>query len=61
MESGNIRVNSIDPGILRCGLRARLYPGEDPRGLPDPETVTGKYLYLLGPDSKGVTGRSFVL
>jgi len=56
-ESSNLRVNSIDPGILRTGLRARLYPGEDPNDLPPPETVTASYLYLLGPDSQGVTGQ----
>jgi NAD(P)-dependent dehydrogenase (short-subunit alcohol dehydrogenase family) len=55
-DSSTIRVNSIDPGIVRTGLRARLYPGEDPGGLPGPETVSGKYLYLLGPDSTDVTG-----
>jgi NAD(P)-dependent dehydrogenase (short-subunit alcohol dehydrogenase family) len=57
--SGNIRVNSIDPGILRTGLRTRLYPAEDPQGVPPPETATARYLYLLGPDSRGVTGRAF--
>lgn len=57
--SRNIRANSIDPGILRTGLRARLYPGEDPASLPGPETVTDKYLYLLGPDAKAVTGQGF--
>lgn len=56
-DSSNIRVNSIDPGVVRTGLRARLYPGEDPASLPGPETVAGKYLYLLGPDARGVTGR----
>jgi len=56
--SSNIRINSLDPGIVRTGLRARLYPGEDPTALPAPETVTGKYLYLLGPDAKGTTGQS---
>jgi len=56
-DSGKIRVNSIDPGIVRTGLRARLYPGENPAALPDPETVTGSYLYLLGPDATGVTGQ----
>jgi NAD(P)-dependent dehydrogenase (short-subunit alcohol dehydrogenase family) len=56
---GKIRVNSIDPGIVRTGLRARLYPGEDPSSLPGAETVTNKYLYLLGPDAKGVTGEGF--
>jgi NAD(P)-dependent dehydrogenase (short-subunit alcohol dehydrogenase family) len=56
--SSNIRINSLDPGIVRTGLRARLYPGEDPTALPAPETVTGKYLYLLGPDAKGTTAQS---
>lgn len=57
-EASAIRVNSIDPGVVRTGLRARLYPAEDPRGLPPAQTVTPRYLYLLGPDSKGVTGVS---
>jgi len=55
LDSSNIRVNGIDPGGVRTGLRARLYPGEDPGRLPDAETVTGSYLYLLGPDALGVT------
>lgn len=55
--STNIRVNSIDPGVVRTALRARLYPGEDPAGLPGPETVAGKYLYLLGPDARDVSGQ----
>ena len=57
-DSGNLRFNSIDPGIVRTGLRARLYPGEDPSGLPGPDTVADKYLYLLGSDSTEVTGRA---
>jgi len=56
-HSSSIRVNSVDPGVVRTGLRARLYPGEDPSHLPPPESATGRYLYLLGPDAKGVTGR----
>lgn len=57
-DSSAIRVNSIDPGIVRTGLRARLYPAEDPSDLPAPETVAARYLYLLGPDAKGVNGQS---
>jgi NAD(P)-dependent dehydrogenase (short-subunit alcohol dehydrogenase family) len=57
-DSSSVRVNSIDPGIVRTGLRARLYPGENPASLPDPHTVTTKYLYLLGPDGRGTTGQS---
>jgi NAD(P)-dependent dehydrogenase (short-subunit alcohol dehydrogenase family) len=55
-EGGKIRVNSIDPGILRTGLRVRLYPGENPEANPSPETVTGAYVRLLGPRGHGTTG-----
>lgn len=55
-EGGRIRVNSIDPGILRTGLRVRLYPGENPEGNPLPETIVGDYLRLLGPQGRGITG-----
>lgn len=44
-----IRVASLDPGVLRTGLRARLYPGEDPFTLPAPETAAPRYLQLLAP------------
>ncbi len=57
--STRIRVNSIDPGIVRTALRAGLYPAENPQNLPDPATVTPGYLWLLGADSKGITGQAF--
>lgn len=52
-----IRVNGIDPGQVRTGLTLRAYPGRDPEEWADPEAVLASYLYLLGPDSKGVTGQ----
>jgi len=60
-DNSGIRVNGIDPGVVRSGLRARLYPGEDPARLPDAEAVTESYLYLLGPDAAGVSGRRLAL
>lgn len=54
-----VRVNSINPGAVRTGMRTRAYPGEDPNALPKPDAILATYLYLLGPDSKGVTGRQF--
>lgn len=54
-----IRVNSINPGATRTSMRARAYPGEDPNTLPNPSDILGTYLYLLGPDSKGVNGQQF--
>ena len=55
----NIRVNAINPGPTRTAMRAAAYPAEDPGRLKTPEDILGVYLYLLGPDSRGVTGRSF--
>ncbi|MCW8919363.1 MAG: YciK family oxidoreductase [Gammaproteobacteria bacterium] len=54
-----VRANSINPGAVRTAMRARAYPGEDPNTLPRPEQILVTYLYLLGPDSKGVSGRQF--
>ncbi len=40
-------------------FRAAAYPGEVPDALPAPDQVVGPFLYLLGPESRGVTGRRF--
>jgi len=55
----NIRVNVINPGATRTSMRAAAYPAEDPEHLKTPEEILGAYLYLLGPDSRGITGRSY--
>jgi NAD(P)-dependent dehydrogenase (short-subunit alcohol dehydrogenase family) len=55
----NIRVNSLNPGRARTMMRRQAYPAEDINTLPLPETLTGPYIALLGPASKGVTGRTF--
>lgn len=55
---GRIRVNCVNPGRTRTSMRAAAYPGEDPASLLTPEQILAPYLYLLGPDSHGVTGQS---
>lgn len=54
-----IRVNSLDPGAVHTRLRTSAFPAEDNTTLPRPEAVMGTYLYLMGPDSRGVTGQRF--
>ncbi len=54
-----VRGNSLDPGPVRTALRAQAYPLEDPSRLPSPESIMPVYLYLMGPDSQGVTGQAF--
>jgi NAD(P)-dependent dehydrogenase (short-subunit alcohol dehydrogenase family) len=54
-----VRVNSIDPGPVATPLRALAYPGEDPASLAAPQDVVLPFLYLLGPDSRGISGEQF--
>lgn len=54
-----VRANSVNPGATRTDMRAKAYPGEDPLTLPTPEAIMPVYLYLMGPDSKGVNGKAF--
>jgi NAD(P)-dependent dehydrogenase (short-subunit alcohol dehydrogenase family) len=41
-----IRVNLLDPGVVRTRLRAQAYPGEDPTIHPLPETIAGAFVEL---------------
>jgi len=54
-----IRVNAINPGGTRTNMRASAYPGENPQSVKAPEELMPLYLYLLGPDSAGISGQSF--
>lgn len=53
-----LRCNSLDPGILNTAMRRALYPAENPARNPPPESVTPSFLYLLGPESRGISGQS---
>jgi NAD(P)-dependent dehydrogenase (short-subunit alcohol dehydrogenase family) len=53
----NIRSNSVNPGAMRTPMRAAAYPGEDPATVIQPEQVLGPFLFLLGPESRGISGR----
>ena len=55
----SVRSNSVNPGATRTSMRAMAYPGENPQNNPEPEAIMPVYLYLMGPDSKGVNGQAF--
>ena len=57
-EHGSIRVNCINPGPVRTAMRRAAYPAEDRDALKTAEEILPTYMYLLGPDSKGITGES---
>ncbi len=58
LENTSVRVNCINPGATRTNMRAAAYPGEDPLTLKTPEEIMPAYCYLMGKDSKGITGQS---
>ncbi|MGP9497985.1 MULTISPECIES: YciK family oxidoreductase [unclassified Halomonas] len=55
----NIRVNTLNPGATRTQMRRSAYPGEDPATLRMPNDIMPTYLWLMGPDSAGVSGQKF--
>jgi len=54
-----VRVNSLNPGKVRTNMRLQAYPAEDRSTLPEAHTIVAPYLFLLGPDSRGITGETF--
>lgn len=56
---GHLRVNCINPGGTRTGMRASAFPTEDPQKLKTPAEIMPLYLWLMGDDSRRKTGTSF--
>ena len=46
VEKTAIRVNLLEPGVVRTAMRAQAFPGEDPMSLPPPEAVTDIFVEL---------------
>ncbi len=46
LEQTRVRVNLLDPGRIRTGMRAEAYPGEDPETLPAPDTIGPAFVKL---------------
>jgi NAD(P)-dependent dehydrogenase (short-subunit alcohol dehydrogenase family) len=54
-----VRVNTLNPGRARTNMRRQAYPAEAIENVPQPESLTGPYVALLGPASRGVSGQAF--
>ena len=46
MEKTNLCINLYDPGATRTQMRARAYPGEDPKILKDPDRIAKDILKI---------------
>ncbi len=57
-EHTSLRVNCINPGATRTKMRLAAYPAEDRDALKTPLDIMPAYIYLLGPESQGVTRQS---
>ncbi|MCG3763026.1 YciK family oxidoreductase [Vibrio cincinnatiensis] len=57
LSETTIRVNAINPGATRTGMRAKAYPAEDVNQLKKPEEIIPLYLYLMAPESQSVHGQ----
>lgn len=56
-----LKINLVDPGIVRTRLRAEAFPGEDPLLHPAPDAITDIFVDLAAPDCQrtGETVRAY--
>lgn len=56
-----IRVNSVDVGPIRTGMRTLNFPGENPNTVARPEALVGPFLFYLSDAAAQRTGEHLVL
>jgi NAD(P)-dependent dehydrogenase (short-subunit alcohol dehydrogenase family) len=60
-HAGRPRMNVLVPGPIASPQRLRSHPAEDRSRLRTPEEAARAFLYLLGPEGRGASGRTFEL
>lgn len=55
----NLRINTLIPGAVDTPQRTQTHPGSNNRLLPKPADLMKTYLFLMGPNSVGITGKTF--
>ena len=58
-QARNLRINVVVPGPIRSPLRSKTHPGQARDEVPAPDTVVPYFLFLLGPDGRGISGQIF--
>jgi NAD(P)-dependent dehydrogenase (short-subunit alcohol dehydrogenase family) len=58
-NTSNIRANSLNPRATNTRMRRAAYPAEPHTQNPAPEDIMAAYLFLIGEDSAGITGKAF--
>ena len=54
-----VRVNTVNPGPCATAMRKQAFPAEDQASLATPEDIMNVYLYLMGDDSRDISGQQF--
>jgi NAD(P)-dependent dehydrogenase (short-subunit alcohol dehydrogenase family) len=49
LEKTDVKVNLLDPGVVRTEMRAQLMPGDDPDTLPPPEALGPLFVEMAEP------------
>jgi NAD(P)-dependent dehydrogenase (short-subunit alcohol dehydrogenase family) len=60
-QAGKPRINVLIPGPIASPQRARSHPGEDQTRLRTPQDAANAFLYLLGAESAGLSGKTLEL
>jgi NAD(P)-dependent dehydrogenase (short-subunit alcohol dehydrogenase family) len=56
-STSKLRINALIPGPVQSPQRALTHPAEVRGKLPSPADLMPTYLYLMGVDSRGITGQ----
>lgn len=56
-QVSSLRMNGVIPGPVQSPQRRKSHPGELHQSLPAASSLLPTYLYLMGPDSSGVSGQ----
>jgi len=49
VQNSPLRVNLLDPGIMRTSMRMKAFPGEDPETLPSPDQLGPLFVKMCSP------------
>ena len=58
-SAGRIRVNLFAPGPVESTVRRLTHPGETEHQRLAPAALAGRYVFMLGPASRGMSGKLF--
>ena len=61
LEKTSIRVNTLDPGVMRTELRRAAYPAEDTTKNPLPESKSPAIVYLMLPENSNIHGQQLTI